>query len=166
MRILLQRVTSGRVVVNLDEAVDEKVSETTGEIGRGYVLLVGIGPDDTQAVATRLADKVIGLRLFPNDAGKFDHAIMDMTGQGDPGASGEILVVSQFTLFGSLKRGRRPDFTSAGPPAIAEPLCDFFAEELRRLGVKKVATGRFGADMKVSIENDGPVTLWMDSETM
>ncbi|MEL7088334.1 MAG: D-aminoacyl-tRNA deacylase [Planctomycetota bacterium] len=147
MRILIQRVTLGRVVV------DERV---VGEIGRGYVLLVGIGPADDGATADRMADKIVSLRLFENEAGKFDRSLRDV--------GGGALVVSQFTLFGDARKGRRPSFVGAARPELAQPLCDAFAEQLRTLGVSPVATGKFGAHMDVTIHNDGPVTLWLDSE--
>ena len=147
MRVLIQRVTFGSVVV---------AGETVGEIGRGYVLLVGIGEGDDAAVVERMAEKVVNLRLFSNDEGKFDWSLLDV--------SGGALVVSQFTLFGDARKGRRPNFSAAARPEVASPLCDRFAEKLRRLGVSPVATGRFGADMEVTIHNDGPVTLWMDSD--
>lgn len=147
MRILLQRVTHASVVVN---------SETVGTIERGYLLLVGIGKDDMQDTLNKLAKKVVNLRLFPNEQGKFDKSLLDI--------GGGALVVSQFTLFGDARKGNRPSFINAAPPALASPLCDAFAEALRGLGVPRVETGRFGADMKVSLCNDGPVTLWLDSE--
>ncbi|MGB0769028.1 MAG: D-aminoacyl-tRNA deacylase, partial [Phycisphaeraceae bacterium] len=146
-RILLQRVSHASVEVD---------GETLGSIDRGYVLLVGIGKDDTQDTANKLAKKILNLRLFPNDQGKFDRSLIDI--------GGGALVVSQFTLYGDASRGNRPSFIDAAPPELAEPLCDAFAEALCELGVKRVETGRFGADMKVSLRNDGPVTLWLDSD--
>jgi len=150
MRILLQRVTHASVVVD---------DQTIGAIGRGYLLLVGVGQDDTQDTVNKLAKKIVNLRLFPNDAGKFDKSLLDL-----PGVGGEALVVSQFTLYGDARKGNRPSFIDAAPPELAAPLCDAFAEALRQLGVERVETGRFGADMKVSLCNDGPVTLWLDSD--
>lgn len=149
MRILIQRVTHGKVVVE---------KQNVGEIGQGYVLLVGIGPGDDQATVQRMAEKVVKLRLFENDDGKFDRSLLDVVG----GA----LVVSQFTLYGDARKGRRPSFVGAARPEVAAPLCDEFAECLRQLGVTRVAAGRFGAHMDVTIHNDGPVTLWLDSEEM
>lgn len=146
MRVLLQRVSRGAVAV---------AGETVGQIERGYVLLVGVGQHDSPAVVDRMAEKIVGLRLFPDDAGRFDRSLIDV--------AGGALVVSQFTLFGDAKKGRRPSFIDAAPPALASPLCDYFAERLRALHVDPVATGRFGTDMQVTIENDGPVTLWLDS---
>lgn len=147
MRVLIQRVTAGSVTVE---------SEIVGEIGRGYVLLVGIGAGDDEAVVSKMADKVVNLRLFNNEAGKFDLSLLDV--------GGGALVVSQFTLFGDARKGRRPNFSTAAAPEVAAPLYDLFAAELRKRGVSPVATGRFGAAMDVMIRNDGPVTLWVDSE--
>lgn len=147
MRILLQRVTSASVVVE---------NQTIGSIERGYLLLVGVGKGDTQAAVDKLAKKIVNLRLFPNDAGKFDRSLLDI--------GGGALVVSQFTLFGDARKGNRPSFIDAAPPELASPLCDVFAQALKVLGVPRVESGRFGADMQVSLCNDGPVTLWLDSE--
>jgi len=149
MRILLQRVSQASVEVD---------GEVVGAIGAGYVLLVGIGQGDDAAVADRLAEKVVNLRLFSNDAGKFDHSLLDV--------AGGALVVSQFTLFGDARKGRRPSFDQAARPDVAAPLCDHFAKRLRGLGVTRVETGVFGASMHVTIHNDGPVTLWLDSDAM
>lgn len=147
MRILLQRVTHASVVVD---------EQTIGAIDCGYLLLVGIGKHDTQDTVNKLAKKVVNLRLFPNEQGKFDKSLLDI--------GGGALVVSQFTLFGDASKGNRPSFIEAAPPALASPLCDAFAEALRGLGVSRVEAGRFGADMNVTLCNDGPVTLWLDSE--
>ncbi|MFK7788575.1 MAG: D-aminoacyl-tRNA deacylase [Phycisphaeraceae bacterium] len=147
MRILLQRVTHASVVVN---------NETIGAIDHGYLLLVGIGKDDTQNIVNKLAKKIVNLRLFPNDQGKFDKSLLDV--------GGEALIVSQFTLFGDARKGNRPSFIDAAPPELASPLCDLFAETLKQLGIQRVEAGRFGANMQVSLCNDGPVTLWLDSD--
>jgi len=146
MRVLLQRVTEGSVTVD---------GEVVGAIGRGYVLLVGIAHADTPPEVEKMAEKVVHLRLFPDDNGKFDRSLLDV--------AGEALVISQFTLYGDPRKGRRPDFTAAARPEVAAPLCEAFAERLRGLGVSKVATGRFGAHMDVHLRNDGPVTLMVDS---
>ena len=150
MRILLQRVSHASVVVD---------GETIGAIEHGYLLLVGIGKNDTAEAVDKLAKKVVSLRLFPNDDGKFDKSLLDLPGGGG------VLVVSQFTLYGDARKGNRPSFIDAAPPEVAAPLCDAFAQALKQLGVQRVETGRFGADMQVSLCNDGPVTLWLDSET-
>jgi D-aminoacyl-tRNA deacylase len=146
MRILLQRVSKGSV------AVDGVV---IGEVALGYVLLVGVGDGDTESQADKLAEKIVNLRLFPDEDGKFDRSLLDV--------GGGALVISQFTLYGDARKGRRPSFTAAARPDVAEPLCDYFADRLRGLGVGVVTTGRFGADMRVDIRNEGPVTLWLDS---
>ncbi len=145
--MLLQRVSQASVVVE---------SQTVGEIGRGYLLLVGIGKHDSAELAERLAKKVVNLRLFPNEEGKFDRSLLDI--------AGDALVVSQFTLYGNAKKGNRPSFVEAAPPEVASPLCDHFAQALRDQRVLRVETGRFGAHMDVTLCNDGPVTLWLDSD--
>ena len=146
MRVLIQRVTSGSVTVE---------GNIVGQINRGLVLLVGIGHTDTQAIADRMADKVVNLRIFNDEAGKFNRSLLDV--------GGEALVVSQFTLWADARKGRRPSFTDAARPDLASPLCDYFADRLRSLGVRHVAKGVFGAAMHVDIQNDGPVTIWLDS---
>ena len=148
MRAVLQRVSEGRVTVD---------GEVVGAVGRGYVLLLGVGEGDTEAEADKLAEKIVHLRLFPNEQGKFDRSLLDI--------GGGVLVVSQFTLYGEARKGRRPNFASAAPPALAKPLCDYFTQKLADLGVAGVETGRFGAMMAVEIHNDGPVTLWLDTAT-
>lgn len=147
MRILLQRVSHASVVVE---------GRDVGKIGLGYLLLVGIGKDDSAEQAIRMAKKIANLRLFPNDEGKFDRSLLDV--------GGGALVVSQFTLYGNAKKGNRPSFTDAAPPEHAAPLCETFAELLRSNGVDHVDTGEFGAHMDVALCNDGPVTLWLDSD--
>lgn len=149
MRVLLQRVSEARVTIG---------DETVGAIERGYLLLVGIGHADTPAAADRLAEKIVGLRLFPDDTGRFDRSLLDV--------GGGALVVSQFTLFGDARKGRRPSFSEAARPEVAAPLCDYFSKKLRDLGVLRVETGRFGAHMHVGLRNDGPVTLWLDTDTI
>lgn len=149
MRVLLQRVSEASVLVD---------GEVVGEIGRGFALLVGIGVGDDAAVVDRVARKVVNLRLFPDGTGRFDRSLLDV--------GGGVLVVSQFTLYADVRRGRRPGFEAAARPALAAPLCEDFARRLGELGVREVATGRFGAAMAVRIHNDGPVTLWLDSELL
>ena len=144
MRILLQRVSRASVTVD---------GRVVGRIGRGFCLLVGITHSDTTAEADWLAAKVAGLRVFEDALGKMNLGLADV--------DGEILVVSQFTLYGDAVKGRRPSFTAAARSEQAEPLCDYFCEQLREMGLQ-VATGIFGADMKVEIHNDGPVTLWLE----
>lgn len=146
MRILLQRVRYGSVVVEGD---------TVGEIGVGLVLLVGTTHQDSETEATKLAQKVVNLRIFEDEDGKFNRSLLDV--------GGDVLVVSQFTLYADARKGRRPSFIDAARPEQAEPLITFFTEQLCLLGVKRVATGRFGASMQVTIHNQGPVTIWLDS---
>ena len=128
--------------------------EVTGRIGRGLVVLLGVGPDDGQAEVDWLAEKIAGLRVFEDDEGKMNRALADV--------GGAMLVVSQFTLFGDCRKGRRPSFTDAAPPELAERLYEAFVSRARALGVD-VATGVFRAHMQVSLVNDGPVTLWIDT---
>ncbi|MES3033391.1 MAG: D-aminoacyl-tRNA deacylase [Gemmatimonadota bacterium] len=145
MRVLLQRVTRAEV------RVDERV---TGRIGRGYLLLLGITHDDTESEATWLAEKIIGLRLFADADGKMNLALADV--------AGAVLVVSQFTLYGDARKGRRPSFIDAARPEVAIPLYERFIALLRERGVP-VETGEFGASMQVDLINDGPVTLSLEN---
>ena len=145
MRVLLQRVKEASVRVD---------GEVIGEIGPGLLLLVGIHGADTDAELEWMANKCAALRIFADDAGKMNRSVTD--------ANGDCLVVSQFTLYGDVRKGNRPSFIGAGPPAMASAACDRFAAMLAdRIG-RPVPTGRFGADMKVSLINDGPVTLWLE----
>lgn len=132
--------------------------QTVGAIDHGFVILVGVGPDDGEKHAEKLADKVAGLRVFNDEAGKFNLSLLDV--------GGGALVVSQFTLYADARKGRRPSFTNAAPPEVASPLCDYFAQKLRDFGVARVETGRFGAHMHVAIHNDGPMTIWLDSDEL
>jgi D-tyrosyl-tRNA(Tyr) deacylase len=129
--------------------------EVIGAIGPGLVILLGVGPDDTEAVADDLARKVAELRIFRDDEGRTNRSLLDI-GAG-------ALVVSQFTLFADTRRGRRPGFTAGAPPEQAEWLYTRFSDALRGLGVK-VATGSFGAEMAVELVNDGPFTIWLDTD--
>lgn len=144
MRALVQRVTRGRVVV--DDAV-------VGEIGRGFVVLVGITHEDGEAEADWIANKLVGLRLFEDDDGKMNASLTDV--------GGALLLVSQFTLYGDARKGRRPSFSQAARPSHAEPLFEYFVTQCRAHGVE-VQTGVFGAMMQVDIHNDGPVTLMLE----
>jgi D-tyrosyl-tRNA(Tyr) deacylase len=146
MRALIQRVSQGRVTSE---------GEVLGQIGRGYVVLLGVGQADTRAEADWLVTKVLELRLFSDEQGKMNLSLQDI--------GGEVLVVSQFTLYADARKGRRPSFTDAAPPPVAIPLYEYVVEKLRASGTT-VATGRFGADMQVEIHNDGPVTLWLERE--
>ena len=146
MRAVLQRVRRGRVLVDEDVVT---------EIGRGIVILLGVGREDTEKEATWLANKCANLRIFEDTEGKTNLSVQEV--------GGGILVVSQFTLYADTRKGRRPSFISAGAPELAEPLVDAFAQNLTALGLR-VERGVFGAHMVVDMENDGPVTIIMERE--
>ncbi len=150
MRALVQRVVRAEVTFRADP---EQGWQEAGAIGPGLCVLVGVTHDDTPAHAERLADKLWGLRIFDDDAGVMNRSVADV--------GGSLLVVSQFTLYGDLSRGRRPSWIAAARPEHAEPLVDHVVESLRGLGAT-VATGRFRTDMEVSLVNDGPVTLMIE----
>jgi D-tyrosyl-tRNA(Tyr) deacylase len=150
MRVLVQRASRARVTV---------AEETTGEIGRGFLILVGATLDDTPAAADLLARKVANLRVFDDEVGNLNRSALDLLQAEEPVG---MLVVSQFTLYADCRKGRRPSFVQAAPPAIAKPLINRFADGLRALGLS-VEMGRFGAEMQVELVNDGPVTIWLDS---
>jgi D-tyrosyl-tRNA(Tyr) deacylase len=145
MRAVLQRVKGAKVTVG---------GEVTGEVAAGWLVLLGVAPADTRKQVDWLADKVANLRAFEDAAGKMNLSVQDV--------AGAVLVVSQFTLYGDCLKGRRPGFSGAAQPAVAEPLYEAFVNALRLLGVP-VATGRFGADMRVELVNDGPVTFVIDA---
>lgn len=144
MRVLLQRVSRAAVRVE---------SKPVGSIEKGYALLVGFTHSDTDTQCTWMADKVAGLRLFPDGDGKMNLGLEDV--------GGAVLVVSQFTLYGDAAKGRRPSFVDAARPEVAIPLYERFVGLLRERGLR-VATGEFGAMMEVDLVNDGPVTLWLE----
>ena len=144
MRVVIQRVRAGKVLIE---------GETIAEIGKGLVILTGIGPEDGEAQTKYLAEKIATLRIFQDEEGKTNLSCLDV--------GGEALVVSQFTLYADTRKGRRPSFINAAPPEIAEPLVERFAELLRQQGVP-TKTGQFGAEMMVEIHNDGPVTIWIE----
>lgn len=147
-----------RVVLQRSKAASVKVAnEITGAITEGLVLLVGFGHEDTEAVVEKVANKIVGLRIFSDDAGK-----MNLSLDKDTQA---ILAISQFTLYGNVKKGRRPSFTESMDPVEAERLYQYFCTYIRGLGFT-VAAGIFGADMDVALVNDGPVTLMIDSSTL
>ena len=148
MKAVLTRVSSASVVI------DGKVN---GQIGTGFLILLGIGPEDTRRDATKLAEKLLSLRVFTDEAGKMNLGLESVGGQ--------VLVVSQFTLYGSVRKGRRPSFTGAADPALAIPLYEFFLAECARLGYPP-QHGEFGADMQVESVNDGPVTIIVDSSEL
>jgi D-tyrosyl-tRNA(Tyr) deacylase len=148
MRVLLQRVSRAEVRVREGGAV-----RTTGRIGRGFLLLAGFTHSDDETRVAWMAEKVVGLRLFADAEEKMNLALADV--------GGELLVVSQFTLYGDAAKGRRPSFIDAARPDTAIPLYDGFVAQLRARGIT-VATGEFGAMMDVELVNDGPVTLWLE----
>jgi D-tyrosyl-tRNA(Tyr) deacylase len=146
MRAVVQRVSEARVEID---------GEVVGEIGHGLLVLLGITHGDTPEQAEWLAEKIVGLRIFEDDDGKMNRDVIEV--------GGGILVVSQFTLYGDCRKGRRPSFIEAAPPAVAVPLYAAFVDGLRARGVR-TATGRFGAMMRVELVNEGPVTLIVDSK--
>ncbi len=146
MRAVVQRVQRARVTVS---------GETAGEIAQGLLVLVGVGQDDTEAAADYLADKVAGLRIFEDEAGRMNLAVGEI--------GGAVLVVSQFTLFGDVRRGKRPSFDAAARPELARQLYEYFVGKLRASGLR-CETGRFQEMMQVELVNDGPVTILVDSE--
>ncbi|MDP6761101.1 MAG: D-aminoacyl-tRNA deacylase [Acidimicrobiales bacterium] len=146
MRAVLQRVRKSSVSVS---------GEVVGEIGGGILALMAVAPGDSEREVRYMAGKISNLRIFPDEAGKMNRSLLD--------TGGEMLVVSQFTLYGDCRKGRRPSFAAAAPPEVAEALIEKFIEEVETLGVK-TAAGRFGAMMEVELINDGPVTLLLDSE--
>jgi D-aminoacyl-tRNA deacylase len=147
MRTVIQRVRRAAVMVD---------GETVGAIELGMLILLGVGPDDTEGEAMWLAEKIAVMRIFADDADKFNRSLLDV--------GGGALVVSQFTLYADAAQGRRPSFVKAAPPQVAEPLIDAFVRYLKAAGVQRVETGRFGARMLVEIHNDGPVTILLDRE--
>lgn len=146
MRALVQRVTESSVTID---------GKCVGKIGKGFLVLFGVTHSDTKAEADFLVDKVVNLRIFEDDEGKLNRSLLDV--------GGELLVVSQFTLYGDARKGRRPSFVDAAPGDVSEPMYDYFVSKLRETGVH-VETGRFGADMKVALVNDGPVTLLLEKD--
>ena len=149
MRVLIQRVASAMVTV------DGKI---TGEIDAGLLLLVGITHADTEATEERMADKIVKLRIFSDEQGLMNKSVLD--------TGGAVLAVSQFTLYADAKKGNRPSYTDAARPEQASPAFDRFVAKLSHRIGRVVPTGVFGADMRVSLVNDGPVTIWLDSETL
>jgi D-tyrosyl-tRNA(Tyr) deacylase len=150
LRAVVARVERAAVTLRDGAAAGQR-----REIGTGILVLLGVGPADGEETARKLAEKILALRIFPNAEGKFDRSVTDLRG--------EILLVSQFTLYGSLKGGRRPDFTGAARPEIAKPLYERVAALLAAGGLA-VKTGEFGASMAVDSRNDGPVTVLVDTD--
>lgn len=149
MRVVLQRVSKCAVEIN---------GEVYSSIKDGFLLLLGVKNGDTEADAVKLAKKLSGLRIFTDENDKMNLSLADI--------NGSVIVVSNFTLYADCSHGRRPSFINAARPEISNPLYEFFCEELRKNGVNDVQTGEFGADMKVELLNDGPVTLVIDSEEL
>jgi D-tyrosyl-tRNA(Tyr) deacylase len=145
MRAVVQRVTRAKVTVD---------NETTGEIKQGLVVLLGVARDDSEADAEYLASKIIALRIFDDEAGKMNRSVKDV--------SGGVLVISQFTLYGDVRRGLRPSWFDAAAPEVARPLYELFIAEVKKL-IGEVATGSFQSMMQVELVNDGPVTILIDS---
>jgi D-tyrosyl-tRNA(Tyr) deacylase len=148
MRAVIQRVTRAKVTVN---------GEVVGEIAAGLVVLLGIARDDTEQDARYLVEKIAALRIFDDDDGRMNHSVKDI--------GGGLLIVSQFTLYGDVRRGLRPSWIEAAAPEVAEPLYDYFVEQARK-NIAKVATGSFRAMMQVELVNDGPVTILLDSRKL
>jgi len=146
MRVVIQRVSSARVRVE---------GKILGEIGKGFLVLLGVGKEDTEKDADWLAEKIVGLRVFEDEQGKFNLSLQEV--------GGEILIVSQFTLYGDCRKGRRPSFDHSAPPERAEKLYNYFVEKVKEKGIK-VATGKFQALMEVELVNQGPVTLIIDTQ--
>lgn len=149
MRALIQRVTSGKVTIN---------KKVVGQIGKGYVILLGVRGGDSEKEVKLLAEKTVNLRVMSDAQGKMNLSIKDV--------GGEILVISQFTLYADTKKGRRPSFVHAANPELANKLYQYYVDRLKQLGVKNVQTGEFGAYMEVEIVNDGPVTIMLDSDDL
>ena len=149
MKAVIQRVLDSNVKID---------GETVGEIGKGFMILLGVVAGDTKAEADKLIKKIPVLRIFEDENGKMNRSCLDV--------GGEILVVSQFTLCADCSHGRRPSFINSAPPDEANALYEYFVEELKNAGISKVETGRFGADMKVSLINDGPVTILLDTDSL
>jgi D-aminoacyl-tRNA deacylase len=146
MRAVVQRVSRAQVVID---------GEITGQIGLGLLILLGVGHADTEADADYLAEKIAGLRVFEDESGKMNRSVQDV--------GGSVLAVSQFTLYGDVRRGKRPSFDAASPPEKARQLYEFFVEQIRSTGLR-CETGRFQEMMKVELVNEGPVTILLDSE--
>ncbi|MDD6785053.1 MAG: D-aminoacyl-tRNA deacylase [Eggerthellales bacterium] len=150
MRALIQRVSEASVTI------DDQVKS---QIGRGFLILLGVGHEDTEAQADKLWNKISKMRIFDDEAGKTNLSLADI--------AGDVLVVSQFTLYASCKKGNRPSFTDAGAPDEANRLYEYFVSLVRATdGIANVGTGEFGADMQVALVNHGPFTIWLDTDTL
>ena len=149
MRAVVTRVASAAVAIE---------GRTVGAIDRGFLVLLGVGPEDTQAVCDKLAEKVCNLRVFEDENGKMNLSLLDI--------EGELLIVPNFTLYGDARKGRRPGYSGGAAPEVASELFDRLCKKAEALGIKKVQHGIFQTDMKVALVNDGPVTLLLDSEKL
>lgn len=145
MRFVIQRVTEASVTVD---------GQTIGQIGRGFMVLIGVSQDDDRAIADKMIKKLLGMRIFDDENDKINLSLSDV--------GGELLLISQFTLYANCRKGNRPSFTDAGAPDMANELYEYIIDECRKAGFR-VETGSFGADMKVSLLNDGPFTIFLDS---
>lgn len=148
MRAVVTRVASASISID---------GEIVGKIGKGFLILLGVGPEDGEAQCRRLAEKALGLRVFSDEQGKMNLGLEQI--------GGEVLVVSQFTLYGNCRKGRRPSFVAAAPPELGNAMYERFLELCREMGFAP-QHGRFGADMQVESVNDGPVTLWLDTDEL
>lgn len=148
MKFVIQRVTEGSVTVE---------NKIIGQIGKGFVVFIGVGHEDTTDIADKMVKKMIGLRIFEDENGKTNLSLADV--------DGELLLISQFTLYANCKKGNRPSFTESGAPVLAEQLYQYIIEKCQE-SVPVVQTGSFGADMKVSLVNDGPFTIVLDSNKL
>lgn len=147
MRFLIQRVARAEVLID---------NSTTGKIDKGFLVFIGIEDTDTEQIADKLITKLLGLRIFDDENGKTNLSLQDV--------AGDILLVSQFTLYANCKKGNRPSFTRAGAPDMSEKLYNYIVTKCKSLFTGNVETGEFGGDMTVSLVNDGPFTIWLDSE--
>lgn len=147
MKLVVQRVKNANVVVE---------NKTIGDISQGFMVLLGVAPTDTKEIADFLVQKLVHLRVFEDKNEKMNLSIQDI--------DGELLIVSQFTLYANCNHGNRPSFTEAAKPDLANELYEYFVEQCKKENIKKVATGEFGADMQVSLQNDGPVTIILEKE--
>jgi len=148
VRLVVQRALNASCKVD---------GEITGSIDKGFVVFVGVSDSDTEEIAQRMVKKLVGLRIFEDEAGKTNLSIKDV--------DGELLLISQFTLYADCKKGNRPSFIHAGKPDMASAMYDYFCD-ICESEVKKVGRGIFGADMKIELTNDGPFTIWLDSEEL
>lgn len=149
MKLIIQRTTEASITIN---------GEFGGQIEKGFVVLIGVCNDDTKEVADKMLKKMLGLRIFEDENGKTNLSLNDVSGQ--------LMVVSQFTLYADCKKGNRPSFTNAGSPAHAEEIYDYVIDQIKSNYSGKLVTGSFGADMKVSLVNDGPFTIILDSKEL